>query len=318
MGMHEALDLAALRKSIDSVDAEIAALLRRRKELAAECQTHKTGALYCPERETEILSSAQEPPVWAEILRATRVDLLAIGRQPTGDKILPDGFSVIAGPCAIESEAQAFETASALADLGIARMRGGCWKPRTSPYAFQGHGADALRWMRAACDAHRLELWTEIRDIANLRHAQAVDVAWVGTRNAQNYELLQAIGKTCPRVVLKRGAGMTIEEWLNAAEYIRIGGASVALCERGIRGFDTMLRNTLDIAGAVLAAAMGGYQVIIDPSHSTGIPALIRPMVAAARAAGLSGAIVEAHPNPEASITDAAQAIPLSALRDLL
>lgn len=315
--MHEAVDLAALRKSIDAVDAEIASLLRRRKELAATCQPLKTGALYCAERETAILTSAQEPPVWAEILRSTRVDLLAIGRQPT-DKILPDGFSVIAGPCAIESEEQAFTTARALSAAGIHRMRGGCWKPRTSPYAFQGHGADALQWMRAACDAHRLELWTEIRDIENLSHAQAIDVAWVGTRNAQNYELLRAIGKTCHRVVLKRGAGMTIEEWLNAAEYIRLGGASVALCERGIRGFDTMLRNTLDIAGAVLAAAMGGYQVIIDPSHSTGIPALIKPMVAAARAAGLSGAIIEAHPNPEASVTDAAQALPLSALADLL
>ena len=316
--MHEALDLTALRKSIDTVDAEIAALLRQRKDLAAKCQPLKTGPLYCAERETAILSSAQEPPVWAEILRATRVDLLAIGRQPTGEKILPDGFSLIAGPCSIESENHAFETADALSKAGIHRMRGGCWKPRTSPHAFQGHGYNALRWMQAACNWYGLELWTEVRDIANLAHAKAIDVAWIGTRNAQNYELLQAVGKACKRVVLKRGAGMTIEEWLNAAEYIRLGGASVALCERGIRGFDTMLRNTLDIAGAVLAAAMGGYQVIVDPSHSTGIPALIKPMVAAARAAGLSGAIVEAHPNPEASVTDAAQALPLSALADLL
>jgi 3-deoxy-7-phosphoheptulonate synthase len=169
--------------------------------------------------------------------------------------------------------------------------------------------------MRAACDQFGLELWTEVRDIANLQHAGIIDVAWIGARNATNYELLRAVGETCPRVLMKRGPAQTVEEWLQAAEYIRIGGARVTLCERGIKGSDPMLRNTFDIAGALLARSMGGYEVIVDASHATGLAPLVLPMVRAAKAAGLDGAIIEAHPRPVESVTDAKQAICIDDLK---
>jgi 3-deoxy-7-phosphoheptulonate synthase len=172
--------------------------------------------------------------------------------------------------------------------------------------------------MRTACDRFGLELWTEIRDMLNLEHASMIDVAWTGARNATNYELLRAVGERCPRVLMKRGPSQTVEEWLMSAEYIRMGGARVTLCERGIAGRDPMLRNTFDIAGALLARAMGGYEVIVDVSHATGLAPLIIPLVKAARAAGLDGAIVEAHPRPEESITDAKQAVQIESIKNLL
>lgn len=308
--MHMRLD--EVRAQIDALDREIAERLERRRALSAEAQKHKApdAALFSSAREAEILAAR---PAWADILRRTRLDLLAGAPRPV-PRVLGEGFAIIAGPCSIESEEHAHETARALADVGVRRMRGGCWKPRTSPYDFQGHGEAALRWMRAACDEHGLELWTEVRDIGNLAHAGLIDVAWVGARNAQNFELLQAVGQVCRRVVLKRGPAMTVEEWLHAAEYIRLGGAAVALCERGVRTFDPMLRNALDLPGALLARAMGRYEVIVDPSHATGVPSLVGPLVAAARAAGLDGAIVEAHPRPAESVTDAAQALPMATL----
>lgn len=303
------MSLDEVRAQIDALDREIAERLERRRALSAEAQRRKASdaSLFSSARETEILAAR---PAWADILRRTRLDLLAGAARPV-PRVLGDDFAIIAGPCSIESEEHAHETAKALAVAGVRRMRGGCWKPRTSPYDFQGHGDAALRWMRAACDEHGLELWTEVRDLANLAHAAMIDVAWVGARNAQNFELLHAAGRACRRVVLKRGPAMTVEEWLHAAEYIRLGGAAVALCERGVRTFDPMLRNALDIPGALLARAMGRYEVIIDPSHATGVPSLVAPLVAAARAAGLDGAIVEAHPRPAESVTDATQALSL-------
>lgn len=304
-----------VRAQIDALDREIAERLERRRALSAEAQRHKApdASLFSSAREAEILAAR---PAWADILRRTRLDLLAGAPRPV-PRVLGDGFAVIAGPCSIESAEHAHETAKALAATGVRRMRGGCWKPRTSPYDFQGHGEAALRWMRAACDEHGLELWTEVRDLGNLAHASMIDVAWVGARNAQNFELLQAVGQVCHRVVLKRGPAMTVEEWLHAAEYIRLGGAAVALCERGVRTFDPMLRNALDIPGALLARAMGRYEVIVDPSHATGVPSLVEPLVAAARAAGLDGAIIEAHRRPAESMTDAAQALSMAALQGL-
>lgn len=306
------MNLTEVRAQIDALDREISERLDRRRVLSAAAQKCKApdASLFSSARETEILANR---PAWADILRRTRVDLLAGAPRPV-PRVLGEGFAIIAGPCSVESEDHAHETARALASMGIRRMRGGCWKPRTSPHDFQGYGEAALRWMRRACDEHGLELWTEVRDLDNLRYAAQIDVAWIGARNAQNFELLRAAGQACKRVMLKRGPAMTVEEWLHAAEYIRLGGAAVALCERGVRGFDPMLRNALDIPGALLARAMGRYEVIIDPSHATGIPALVAPLVAAARAVGLDGAIVEAHPRPSESLTDAAQAVTLADL----
>lgn len=303
--------LADVRADIDAIDSDIEQRVRARQELSEEAQALKSAdvALFAPKRETELAEAhKQRAALWREMTRSSRCDLLDMTREPIGG-VLGPGFHVIAGPCSIESEAHAFETAEQLASIGVRRMRGGCWKPRTSPYAFQGHGLDALRWMREACDRFGLELWTEVRDLANLQHASLIDVAWIGARNATNYELLHATGERCPRVLMKRGPAQTVEEWLQAAEYIRLGGARVTLCERGIKGSDPMLRNTFDIAGALLARAMGGYEVIVDASHATGLATLVVPLIRAAHAAGLDGAIIEAHPCPEKSITDAKQAV---------
>lgn len=320
MGMHKMRKLEDVRAEIDAVDATIEVQLRSRQELSAEAQRLKSQAvpLFVAKRETELAEAHKKrASLWQTITRSSRCDLLDMAREPVAG-VLGAGFHIIAGPCSIESEAHAYETADRLASMGVRRMRGGCWKPRTSPYAFQGHSLDALRWMRGACDRFGLELWTEIRDIANLEHAPFIDVAWTGARNATNVELLREVGRRCPRVVMKRGPSQTVEEWLMAAEYIRLGGAKVTLCERGISGRDPMLRNTLDLAGALLARAMGGYEVIVDVSHATGLAPLVIPLVKAARAAGLDGAIVEAHPRPSESITDAKQAIGLDDVRLLL
>lgn len=227
---------------------------------------------------------------------------------------------IIAGPCSIESEEHAFECAASLAGIGVRRMRGGCWKPRTSPHEFQGHGVAALRWMRAACDRHGLELWTEVRDIANLTHASMIDVPWIGARNAQNFELLRAVGRQFAgrSVVLKRGPWLRVREWIMAGEYLRAEGANPILCERGLRGFDPELRNALDIAGALLAREQSGWPVLVDPSHGTGVARLVLPMARAALAAGVDGVMVEAHPRPASALTDAAQAVTFDAVRTLL
>jgi 3-deoxy-7-phosphoheptulonate synthase len=318
--MYKMRTLADVRADIDAIDADIERTMRARQKLSEEAQTLKTSEvpLFAPKRETEIAEAhKQRAALWQTLTRSSRCDLLDMTREPIGG-VLGPGFHVIAGPCSIESEAHAFETAERLAAIGVRRMRGGCWKPRTSPYAFQGHGADALRWMRAACDRFGLELWTEVRDIANLQYANMIDVAWIGARNATNYELLRVTGERCPRVLMKRSPAQTVEEWLQAAEYIRLGGARVTLCERGIKGSDPMLRNTFDIAGALLARAMGGYEVIVDASHATGLAPLVIPLVKAARAAGLDGAIVEAHPRPAESVTDAKQAIGIDDVQKVL
>jgi 3-deoxy-7-phosphoheptulonate synthase len=302
--------IAELRGALDALHVEIVALLERRERLARDVVALKSGPLYSPTRESEIQKRAG---VYARelesIVRNTRSRLAT--SWDSGD------FYVVAGPCSIESAEHAMECASAIAAVGLRRMRGGCWKPRTSPGAFQGHGEVALRWMRAACDQHGLELWTEMRDVANLRYLDLVDVPWVGARNGQNYELLGALGRQAKRVMLKRGAGMTVEEWIGASGYVSAGGASVLLCERGVRGFEPMTRNTLDLAGAWLARAMSGLPVIVDVSHSTGLPELALPMVRASRAAGLDGAIVETHPRPSESVTDARQALAHDALAAL-
>ena len=325
MGVHETL--TQTRAAIDALDAEVAALLDKRAGLARRCRELKAPApVYSAAREQEVLDAHRSRArVWEEVLRGSRAGMLA-GAQPPAPAVLSGRFEVVAGPCSVEgeahahecAEAHAHECAEALAALGVRRMRGGCWKPRTSPFAFQGHGLAALRWMRAACDRHGLELWTEVRDVANLEHAGLIDVAWVGARNAQNFELLSAAGRACAKVVLKRGPWMTVDEWLSAAEYVRLGGAKVALCERGIKGSDPMLRSTLDLAGGVLARLMGGVEVLADPSHATGLSALVGPMVLAARAAGLSGALIEVHPRPLESVTDSQQALSFDDLEEVL
>jgi 3-deoxy-7-phosphoheptulonate synthase len=230
-----------------------------------------------------------------------------------------DAPVLIAGPCSVESESRIFKIAEAVAAAGGSFLRGGAFKPRTSPYAFDGHGAPALRWLRAAADAVGLRVVTEVmseNDVALV--GEHADLLQVGSRNMQNYALLRAIGKSRRPVLLKRAMSATIEEWLASAEHLLVhGAASVVLCERGIKGFDTTTRNLIDLGAVALLSQVHRVPVIVDPSHATGRRDLILPLSLAAIAAGASGLCVEAHDDPGAALSDGPQALTLDALAPL-
>jgi 3-deoxy-7-phosphoheptulonate synthase len=227
------------------------------------------------------------------------------------------------GPCSVESEAHVKEIAERLSPLGVQFLRGGAFKPRTSPYSFQGHGDAALGWMRRAADATGMKVVTEAlseHDVA--RVAELADVIQVGSRNMHNYALLKAIGRTGRPVLLKRGMAATLDEWLHAGEYVLAGGApAVVFCERGIRGFDDATRNLVDIGAVALLAHVHRQPVIVDPSHGAGRRDLVVPLGRAALAAGAVGVMIETHADPASALSDGPQAVPLAeiaaVIRDL-
>ncbi len=231
-----------------------------------------------------------------------------------------EAFGVIAGPCAVESRAQILAAARAAAAAGAGVLRGGAFKPRTSPYAFQGLGLAAIDLLAEARAATGLPFVTEVLDSAQVEAMYPqVDAFQVGARNMQNFELLKALADVDRPVLLKRGPSATLDEWLLAAEYLLAGGNDqVILCERGIRTFNQHTRYTLDLATVALAKRETHLPVIVDPSHATGDPALIAPMARAALAAGADGVIVEMHPNPEAALSDGPQALRPAELVDLI
>ena len=233
--------------------------------------------------------------------------VVRFGSTPFGD----GGFTVIAGPCAVESADQIDETARIVAEHGGRVLRGGAFKPRTSPYSFQGLGLEGVQMMRRAADNHGLPLVTEVMAPTAVEEmVDLVDAFQIGARNMQNFDLLKAIGASGVPAMLKRGFGTTLREWLLAAEYILAeGNDQVILCERGIRTFDEATRFTLDLAGALWAQRETHLPVIIDPSHATGKPGLIPSLVQAAVAAGLDGAMVEVHPEPQSARSDGDQAL---------
>lgn len=220
-------------------------------------------------------------------------------------------FVVIAGPCALENQAQVDHAAQAVKTAGGHALRGGAFKPRSSPYTFQGLGEPGLPMLAEAGRKLRLPVVSEIMDASQLSAVlEYVDVLQVGARNMQNFALLRALSKVDRPVLLKRGFGSTIEEWLLAAEYLLDGGnEQVMLCERGIRTFDTTLRNTLDLAGVAWVKQKVKLPVLVDPSHSTGVASLVTPMALAAAAAGADGLLVEVHPTPETALCDGPQAL---------
>jgi len=229
-----------------------------------------------------------------------------------GDATVGDAaFVVIAGPCSVESRDQISETGRAIAAAGASALRGGAYKPRTSPYEFQGLGAEGVALLHHTGRGLGLPVVTEAMEPADIECMHPfVDMFQVGARNMQNYALLKELGAQDRPVLLKRGPGSNLREWLLAAEYIVYGGNHrVVLCERGIRSFETANRYTLDLATAVLAKQESYLPVIIDPSHATGRPSLIPSMTYAALAAGLDGAIVEVHPRPHEALSDGAQAL---------
>lgn len=219
-------------------------------------------------------------------------------------------FAMIAGPCSVESEAQIVEVAQAVKASGANLLRGGAFKPRTSPYAFQGMGAEGIRLLLKAKEATGLPIVTEIMNISTLDLFADVDVIQVGARNMQNFDLLKELGKTKKPILLKRGLANTIQELLMSAEYIMSeGNEKVILCERGIRTFETATRNTLDLSAVAVLHNLTHLPVVVDPSHATGKAELVPPMAMAATAAGADGIMVEVHNNPAAALCDGAQSL---------
>jgi 3-deoxy-7-phosphoheptulonate synthase len=229
-------------------------------------------------------------------------------------------FVIIAGPCAVESEEQTLEAARRVKEAGAHLLRGGAFKPRTSPRAFQGLGEQGLEILRAAREETGLPVVTEVMDARDIEKVSAcADILQVGSRNMQNYTLLKELGRAERPVLLKRGMSATLEEWLGAAAYILEGGNSrVILCERGIRTFETGTRNTLDLSVVPAAKKLSPLPVIVDPSHGTGRADLVRPMCLAAVAAGADGLLVEVHPHPDSAKSDRGQQITPVAFRDVV
>lgn len=218
---------------------------------------------------------------------------------------------LISGPCSVESEALAFEVAAQVESAGGQWLRGGAYKPRTSPYAFQGKGEEGLKWLRAAADAHGLKVVTEaLSENSAQRVADWSDVIQIGTRNMQNFSLLKAVGATGRPTLLKRGLCATVEEWLLAGEYLLAHGAeAVIFCERGLRSFDGQTRNLLDLGAVALLKHTYGLPVIVDPSHAAGRRDLITPLAKAALAVGADGVMIEAHPKASEAMSDGPQAL---------
>lgn len=227
---------------------------------------------------------------------------------------------VMAGPCSVESPTQIRELAAALAPLGVKFLRGGAYKPRTSPYSFQGLGAQALGWLRRAADEFGLQVVTEAMGADELPLVAATaDLVQVGSRNMQNYALLRSVAATGRPVLLKRGMAATLEEWILAGEYcLHHGAEAVVFCERGVRGFDPSTRNLLDLGAVALLAHVQHAPVIVDPSHGAGRRDLIAPLARAALAAGAAGLLVETHLDPGRALSDGAQSLLPEELRALI
>jgi 3-deoxy-7-phosphoheptulonate synthase len=248
-------------------------------------------------------------------------------RRPQGTRVLlrpgvavgGPAFIVMAGPCAVEDAVQIRDAAGAVAAAGCPVLRGGAFKPRTSPYSFQGLGAAGVRLLLEAAGGQGLAVVTEVVEEADLSALEEVALLQVGARNMQNFALLKALGRLRRPVLLKRGLAATVEEWLLAAEYLLDGGNDqVILCERGVRGFEPSTRNTLDLSAVVIAKQRTHLPVIVDPSHATGRRELVIPLSLAAAAAGADGLLVEVPPRPAEALCDGAQALFPGDLDDLM
>ncbi|MBQ7606236.1 MAG: 3-deoxy-7-phosphoheptulonate synthase [Firmicutes bacterium] len=225
-------------------------------------------------------------------------------------KIGGGNFQIMAGPCSVESDEQITEIAAAVAAAGAGIIRGGAYKPRTSPYTFQGLGEEGLELLLKVKKLTKKPIISEIMGLSHIEEYSHVDIFQVGARNMQNYELLKALGRQEKPVLLKRGISATLRELLLSAEYVLAeGNKNVILCERGIRTYDHYTRNTLDLSAVPILKEMTHLPVIVDPSHATGRAELVAPMSLAAVAAGADGLMIEVHSNPEAALSDALQAI---------
>ena len=240
--------------------------------------------------------------------------VIEVGNTSVGGNI----FAIMAGPCSVESEEQVMEIAKAVKAAGATMLRGGAFKPRTSPYDFQGLKAEGIEFLVKAKKETGLPIVTEIMNANHLSLFDDVDVIQVGARNMQNFELLKELGRTKKTILLKRGLANTLKELLMSAEYIMAGGnENIILCERGIRTFETYTRNTLDLSAIPLLHELSHLPVIIDPSHATGASRLVKPMALAATAAGANGLMIEVHNDPTHALCDGAQSLTPDAFADV-
>jgi 3-deoxy-7-phosphoheptulonate synthase len=266
-------------------------------------------------------------PGVSQVVRVTKPYTLASREHRAEPSVVPvgrariggGGFTIVAGPCAVEDYDSLVETARAVKAAGADLLRGGAYKPRTSPYAFRGLGLEGLRMLREASRATGLPTVSEVTDP---RHVEAcvsnVDVLQIGTRNMSNFDLLVEVGKSGHPVLLKRGREATVEEWLLAAEYVLSqGNGQVVLCERGVRGFDPATRNLLDLSAVPVVRARSHLPILVDPSHGTGFAAYVPAMARAACAAGADGVMVEVHVRPQEARSDAVQALRPEEFADL-
>ncbi|RKX76664.1 MAG: phospho-2-dehydro-3-deoxyheptonate aldolase [Spirochaetes bacterium] len=287
----------------------------RIREIAGEEETvlGAVGIVQIDMREVELLPGVER------VIPITKPYKLASREFKKEDTVISVGnvkigglrISVIAGPCAVESREQILETAHIVRESGAVMLRGGAYKPRTSPYSFQGLGERGLQYMKEAGESEGMPT---VSEIVSPEHAemmqQYIDVFQIGARNMQNYELLKKVGSLCKPVILKRGLAATIEDWLMAAEYLLAHGAdNVILCERGIRTFETYTRNTLDISAIPVVKKLSHLPIIVDPSHGTGIREKVPPMSLAAISAGADGLLLEVHPDPEGALSDGPQSL---------
>jgi 3-deoxy-7-phosphoheptulonate synthase len=261
-----------------------------------------------------VVSSSRAPLTSRDLQNDTSI--IEVGNARFGaEKIV-----IVAGPCSVESREQLMETARAVKKLGVSVLRGGVFKPRTSPYEFQGLGEAGLKLLAEAREETGLPVVTEVLEPQKVDLvAKYSDMLQIGARNVQNFALLRAVGKSGMPVILKRGMMTTIDEWLQAAEYILLeGNQNVVLCERGIRTFERATRNTLDLAAVPILRKATHLPVMVDPSHATGSRELITPMAKAAIAAGTDSLMIETHPRPETALSDSQQQLNLTEFADLM
>src|SRR5215217_2952195 len=308
-----------------ATEAEIESVIRRIEEVGARAHPSRgeevtvIGAI--GDREHVARLGLEGAPGVAQVVPILKPYKLASTQVRAGQRTVVDvegrkiggeHFSLIAGPCTVESRDQTLTTARAVAAAGASLFRGGAYKPRTSPYAFQGLGQEGLRLLAEAKEETGLPIVTEVMDARDIEAViQVADVVQVGARNMQNYALLAEVGRAGLPVLLKRGLSATLEELLMAAEYIlKEGNPNVLLCERGIRTFETAYRFTLDLTAVPVLKELSHLPVIVDPSHAAGRRALVEPLSLAAAAVGADGIIVEVHPEPDEAICDGPQALP--------
>ena len=265
-----------------------------------------TGLLQVMGGVQQVMRITQPYKLASRMFKPERTVVSMDGFRIGGDEVI-----VMAGPCSAETEEQVEAAAAAVAKAGAKMLRGGAFKPRSSPYSFQGLGEAGLRMMRDACDRHALKLVTEVMDAGQIDLiARYADMLQVGARNMQNFSLLRELGRTRTPILLKRGISATIEEWLLSSEYVLSGGnTDVVLCERGIRTFERYTRNTLDISAIPVIHKLSHLPIVADPSHGTGLRDKVAPMARAAVAAGADGLIIEVHPDPDHARSDGAQSM---------